>query len=327
MTMKPAKAIIVCLLVVASCENNPNSYKPISSGNIQTVTVVMENALWNSEAGEHVRKIFASEFVGLPQQEPIFSLKQIPLSIFSDFTRESRNVLVVSKKRKDTFKITKNKYANPQVVVEVYGKTNKEIIDQINLHAPKAIKAIRQNEIKEKQRRIRKSVFKSEELKELSIDLSLPSAYKMHKKEKGKKLWLQRETEKGSVNVLIYLLENRKNQALVNKAKAIKIKDSIAKIFVLGRNEKSYMITEKAYEPYFFETKIKGMQTVETRGTWEVKNDYMAGPFLNYIIQDTINNRLLVMEGFVFSPSIQKRNYMVELEAIFRSLKIYKDLK
>ena len=69
------------------------------------------------------------------------------------------------------------------------------------------------------------------------------------------------------------------------------------------------------------------MQTVETRGTWEVKNDYMAGPFLNYIIQDTINNRLLVMEGFVFSPSIQKRNYMVELEAIFRSLKIYKDLK
>ena len=69
------------------------------------------------------------------------------------------------------------------------------------------------------------------------------------------------------------------------------------------------------------------MQTIETRGTWEVKNDYMAGPFLNYIIQDTINNRLLVMEGFVFSPSIHKRNYMVELEAIFRSLKIYKNLK
>ena len=69
------------------------------------------------------------------------------------------------------------------------------------------------------------------------------------------------------------------------------------------------------------------MQTIETRGTWEVKNDYMAGHFLNYIIQDTTNNRLLVMEGFVFSPSIQKRNYMVELEAIFRSLKIYKDLK
>jgi hypothetical protein len=204
--MKPIKAIIVCLLVLASCENNPNRYKPISSGNIHTVTVVMENALWNSEPGEHVRKIFASEFVGLPQQEPLFSLKQIPLSIFSDFARESRNVLVVSKKRKDTFKITKNKYASPQVVVEVYGKTNNEIINQINLHAPKAIKAIRQNEIKEKQRRIRKSVFKSEELKELSIDLSLPSAYKTHKKEKGKKLWLQRETEKGSVNVLIYLL-------------------------------------------------------------------------------------------------------------------------
>ena len=151
----------------------------------------------------------------------------------------------------------------------------------------------------------------------------MPSAYKTHKKEKGKKLWLQRETEKGSVNVLIYLLENRKNQAPVNKAKAIKIRDSIAKIFVLGRNEKSYMITEKAYEPYFFETKIKGMQTIETRGTWEVVNDYMAGPFLNYYIKDLKNNRTIVIEGFVFSPSVRKREYLVELEAIVRSLKVF----
>jgi len=31
-----------------------------------------------------------------------------------------------------------------------------------------------------------------------------------------------------------------------------------------------------------------------------------------------------VMDGFAFSPSVQKRQYMVELEAIFRSLKVYK---
>ena len=48
---------------------------------------------------------------------------------------------------------------------------------------------------------------------------------------------------------------------------------------MLGRNEKSYMITEKAYEPYFFETKIKGMQTIETRGTWEVKKRLYGRPF------------------------------------------------
>jgi hypothetical protein len=321
--MRIPKAIFFFLIIV-SCGDNPSSYKPRSSGNIHTVTVVMENALWNSQTGDHVRKVFASEFLGLPQQEPLFSLKQISPDIFSDFTRSSRNVLMILKTKTDTLRISKNKYAAPQVVVEVLGKNNKEIINQINLHAAKAIKAFKQGEIQEKQRRIKKSILETDELKSLYINLTLPSAYKVVKKEKESKLWLQRETEKGSVNVLVYFIENDKLIKKLNKDKIIQIRDSVSKAFVPGRNEASYMKTEEAYEPYFFKTTIKGLKTLETRGTWEVVNDYMAGPFLNYIVQDKINQRLIVMDGFAFSPSIQKRQYMVELEAIFRSLKVYK---
>ena len=126
------------------------------------------------------------------------------------------------------------------------------------------------------------------------------------------------------MNVLVYFIENDKLIKKLNKDKIIQIRDSVSKAFVPGRNEASYMKTEEAYEPYFFKTTIKGLKTLETRGTWEVVNDYMAGPFLNYIVQDKINQRLIVMDGFAFSPSIQKRQYMVELEAIFRSLKVYK---
>jgi len=57
------------------------------------------------------------------------------------------------------------------------------------------------------------------------------------------------------------------------------------------------------------------------------KNDFMAGPFLNYIIQDTLNQRNIVLEGLVFSPSSKKREQIFELEAIFKSLKIYKAKK
>jgi hypothetical protein len=49
----------------------------------------------------------------------------------------------------------------------------------------------------------------------------------------------------------------------------------------------------------------------------------MAGPFLNYYIKDLKNNRTIVIEGFVFSPSVRKREYLVELEAIVRSLKVF----
>jgi hypothetical protein len=48
----------------------------------------------------------------------------------------------------------------------------------------------------------------------------------------------------------------------------------------------------------------------------------MAGPFLNYVIKDEINERYIVFEGFAFAPSVAKRDYMFEFEAIAKSLKI-----
>ena len=47
----------------------------------------------------------------------------------------------------------------------------------------------------------------------------------------------------------------------------------------------------------------------------------MAGPYINYVIRDDENNRLMVMEGFAFAPSIEQRDYMFELESIIKSVK------
>ena len=159
----------------------------------------------------------------------------------------------------------------------------------------------------------------------LSIELIIPSAYEVFKKNKNKIIWLQKETKKGSVNVLAYELSTKDPLSSFSRNKIIKIRDSIGQAFVPGRNKNSYMITEEAYKPYLNRVLVNGLKAIETRGTWEVKNDFMAGPFLNYIIQDTLNQRNIVLEGFVFSPSSKKREQVFELEAIFKSLKIYKE--
>ena len=64
---------------------------------------------------------------------------------------------------------------------------------------------------------------------------------------------------------------------------------------------------------------------LETRGTWEVKGDFMGGPFLNYLIEDKLNERVLLVEGFVFAPSKRKRDNIIEIEAIVKSLKFKKE--
>src|SRR5690606_40011178 len=63
------------------------------------------------------------------------------------------------------------------------------------------------------------------------------------------------------------------------------------KKYIPGPTEGSYMITEEAYAPYLFETKIDGKFAYLTKGTWEVENAFMAGPFINYAVRDEKNNR------------------------------------
>ena len=101
------------------------------------------------------------------------------------------------------------------------------------------------------------------------------------------------------------------------------IRDSIGKAFIPGRLKGSYMITEKAYRPYYYKTKKDGRLAYLTKGTWEVANDYMAGPFVNYMIKDTLRKRWMVIEGFVFAPATSKRDQMFELITILDSVSFY----
>ena len=84
------------------------------------------------------------------------------------------------------------------------------------------------------------------------------------------------------------------------------------------------MMTEEAYAPYFSNIVLDYKKAYETKGTWELKNDFMAGPFVNYAIKDTKNNRYLILEGFTYNPSKSKRDLVFELEAIIQSVKFLK---
>ena len=60
---------MLCVFVVG-CDSTTTAYKPVSSGKIHTISVVIDNKLWNESPGKELQKVFSSEFLGLPQQEP-----------------------------------------------------------------------------------------------------------------------------------------------------------------------------------------------------------------------------------------------------------------
>ena len=66
---------------------------------------------------------------------------------------------------------------------------------------------------------------------------------------------------------------------------------------------------------------IQGRDVLEVRGLWEMRNGALGGPFVCLVQVDTVGRKVIVAEGFVYSPSTEKRELIRELEAALRTLK------
>jgi hypothetical protein len=143
---------------------------------------------------------------------------------------------------------------------------------------------------------------------------------------KGKKfIWLKKEITSGNLSLIFYQIPITSVKDNNNAVKSItRIRDSIGRIYIHGAVPRTRMMTEPAFSPYLSKTKIYSKETFETKGNWELLHDFMSGPFVNYAIVDKPNNRILVIEGFCYAPSKQKRDLMFELEAIIKSTQFLK---
>jgi len=312
------------VLILVSCDKQVKNFKPQSSGRINSISVIIDKPSWDGKIGDVIREKYASEFIGLPQVEEAFTLNYIPYEAFTGFGRTARNVIYINKKKQDKPRMIRDRYARPQLFLEVSGLDNESIIQGILTSFEFSSAQFQNGEITENKKRILNSLLKDTGLDSLNISLKIPSAYSVFKNE-PETVWLQKPLKNGTSNLIIKDLNSSVSDfEKINLNDVVSLRDSIGKEFIPGRVENSFMITEKEYLPYISYQTVNGFEAVETRGTWEVKGDYMGGPFINYIIKDTLNNSLLYVEGFVFSPSQRKRDKMIELEAVIKSMVIGK---
>ena len=301
-------------------KNTP--YLPQSSGNINNVSVVMKEKEWESRLGESTRNIVGDIYQGLPIDEPNFKFFNISPKQFNGFSRHSRNILYFQKDTANKFRIYKNLYSKPQLFFLIQGEDEDILINYLIENKSLIINTIKEGERKEKIRRIKKSPSKSNVLrKKMRINLVYPSVYKKVK-DTFNFIWLEKQILKGTLNIISYRLPltTISNPPKLNDV--IRIRDSIGKINIPGRLEGTHMITEKDYRPYFYKLNMGGKIIYETKGMWEVKNDFMGGPFINYILKDKKSNEWVIVEGFAFAPSVSKRDYMFELNSILSTISI-----
>ncbi|MEW7289550.1 DUF4837 family protein [Aquimarina sp. 2304DJ70-9] len=327
--MKKLSLAIIGLFCILSCtETKKDKSQKFqgamahSVGKINELSVVIDNEVWKGSLGDTIRKYFGAEVPGLPQEEPLFSMRQMPVAAFSGLARKNRTFLWINKGKNNNFTLLENKYATPQLGA-VFSGTENEIIAFIKENHETIVSKFKRIETREKQARIKKSLEKIPQLKEkLGVNINIPSAYRVAIEE-DKFFWIRKDIPHGSMNLMVYELPLGTVSKDSNTiGSIIKMRDSIGKLKIpASETGTGKFITEEAYAPYLYETKLDGRFTFETKGTWEIKDRFMAGPFVNYVIEDTPNNRLMVLEGFVFAPSVYKRDNMFELEAIIKTIR------
>ncbi len=312
--MKKIAIILFFLITALSCSDNQQKLLPASNGNINNISVVTNDELWEGAVGEVIRENFGRPIYGLPQIEPIFSLSHIPSKVFSGFATKSRTILKIDVSENEGVFNFKNTYASPQRIIQITANSPDKIIEIINENLNSIYSTMYFNEIQEKQRRISKNLNKTQAIKKnTGVSIKFPSAYRVAKADTNF-VWIRRDIETGSVNLFIQRQRNQTEQSIIEK------RDSISKIYIPGPVENTHMSTDLIYTPNTQEINVGGKQVFETRGLWEIEDQFMAGPFLNFNIK-LGDDDFIMLDGFVYSPGSTKREYIFELEAIMRSLK------
>ncbi len=325
--MKKVLLLLFSVVFLSSCGND-ELIMPKSVGAFGKVLVVVKNNMWLGDVGNQIRGSFGEIQLGLPQPEKTLSVSQIGPNNFSSMMRNSRNILVLEISDKENFKVHKDRYARPQTVIYLTAKDEATLIERIKEKSKEMMSVYKKSDIDYLQSLFRKKRLddsKYKTLQNLNISLTIPEEFRTVD-DTGDFLWLRQHLRSGiakgagSNNILVYSRPLDEGKMITDSI--VSMRNAIGKKYIPGSEEGMYMITEAAYTPFTVDTEIEGKKTYETRGKWEVKNDFMAGPFLNYAIVDKKNNRLLVIEGFTYAPSVNKRNFLMELEAIAKSVHI-----
>jgi hypothetical protein len=326
--MKKILYTVLIILLISSCVGNDKVILRSAVGKINKVMVVTKSSNWLGDIGKEIRNTFGELIVGLPQPEPKMSVSQVAPNGFSSMMKAGRSILVLEESDKENFSVKYNVYAQPQTVIYISAKDENGLIAQFKKYKTTILNAFRDADLKAIQKTFSKSKVddtKYKTLQNLGISLTIHDKFRTVD-DTGDFLWLRHHltsgiAKTGSNNILVYAVPLEEESKVAENI--ISVRDSIGKRHIPGSDEETmYMITEEAYTPSTFDAKVAGRKAYETRGKWEVKNDFMAGPFLNYTIFDKTKNRLIVFEGFTYAPSVNKREFIFELEAIAKSMVI-----
>lgn len=329
--MKKLLILVTTVLLAACSSDSPTLFKPASVGLPYEVLVICEKDFWEAPAGRALFDVLDTDVPALPQSERSFRISQSAPAGFTRLLKNFRNVIVVDIDKnlytQTKFKFTRDEYATPQVIMKIQSPNANDFQDYVTRHAQTIIDFFNSTEANTELKRVRKEYnkefldsIKSKFQCELLIPMSITGI------KSGKDfLWASDISNNNSsiMNFVVYSYPYKGAQDFTLD-NFLHVRDSVMKKNIPGGREGQYMSTEHEFVS-MKETEFRERYMQEVRGLWSMKNDMMGGPFVSHSVVDEVNNRVIVVEAFIFAPSRKKGDLMRKLEASLFSLRLPAD--
>ncbi len=311
-------ALFVLSALWTSCEN---VIKPASSGSPYEVLVIAEDDFWERPAGRALHKVLDTDIPGLPQPEASFRISQMDTELFSKVSNIFRNIIKVdidsTQYTQSKMKFSRDVYSHPQVVLTIQSPNEADFARFVTRNTENIVDFFVKvemnrliNELEEKHSTV------VEELAKELFDCQVWAPSEINSSKKGQDFFWA--SSNGRLNLCMYAYPYEGPQTF-NKQYVLGKRDSVMKANIPGERPGMYMTTDTAFtmvKPIV----VKGQYAMETRGLWYVEHDAMGGPFVSHSRVDTLHNRVVVVEGFVYAPDGAKRGLIRRLEGSLYTL-------
>ncbi len=325
-------------------DTGSNSLKPIARGEIAEVILVMDSAQWRGPLGSEIRKVFSVPMPGLPRDEPLFELKQVAPRYLNGVLKSAKNMIFVTTLDNNTrsgremrnyytpesleriktdsslFYFTrKDNYARGQEILYLFGRDSNALIEKLRENSD----LLRNHFTRIEQTRLAADLYKVEEKKiTQAIDKShnfkmrIPYGFELVKNQ-DQFVWIRQLDNEIDKNIIVYH-EPYESQAIFEDITSLRSK--VTEKYLRDIEKDHLYITFQKELPFITEqVNFKGNFAVETRGLWKTSDSTNGGPFLSYTFVDKDLNRLYYIEGYVYAPSKDKRDLMLEMQVILRT--------
>lgn len=295
--------------------------------------LIMDDHLWEGTAGDAIREVFHGAYPMLPQLEPLFSVIQLDPDHVSYTNRIHRNLVVVdiednSRNIPSRGQQKEDKYSSGQTVYTFHAADVDAFIEKFKELGPSVAQDILQKDRKRIQKYHRKMDHPSasQQLQE-TMGLSLNLHKDFQKMEVSENFsWFTREriqflSGRGHdviQGVAVYTYPYSSDSLLLPNSLIEKRNETLGE--KVQSTLDSPMTVETLLPPEYRQIPFSGQYAIEGRGLWKFPKPIMGGPFISLTVVDESKGRVITVEGYVFAPKFDKKDFMLDVEAMVHSL-------